>query len=54
MGQALAVFHHATLGLLRIEGDFLDRKVLVLLLRFSLQSQPSVTPKNHVGRLSSL
>jgi len=36
VGQPLAVLHHATLGLLRVKGHFLDGQVLVLLLGVSL------------------
>lgn len=38
MRQALAVFHHTTLSLLRIKGHLLNGKVLIFLFRFSLQS----------------
>lgn len=38
MRQALAVFHHTTLSLLRIKGHLLNWKVLIFLFRFSLQS----------------
>lgn len=38
MRQALAVFHHTTLSLLRIKGHLLNWKVLIFLFCFSLQS----------------
>lgn len=38
MRQALAVFHHTTLSLLRVKGHLLNWKVLIFLFCFSLQS----------------
>ena len=35
--QPLTIFHHTTLGLLRVEGDLLNGEVLVLLLCLALQ-----------------
>lgn len=40
MRQALAIFHHTALSLLRIEGHFLNGKVLIFLLCLSLQNNP--------------
>lgn len=48
MSQTLAVFHHAALSLLRIEGDLLHWEVLVLLLGIALQvSTESVSGLDH-------
>lgn len=44
--QALAVFHHAALSLLRVEGHFLNGEVFVLLLCVSLWIKEAVSHSN--------